>query len=64
MSEWKVLLKDRLPAYIGWEQYLANLRRLEQNRSLANTPGTPRGGVALLTGLVVCGTCGHRMHAT
>jgi hypothetical protein len=22
MSEWEVLLKDRLPAYIGWEQYL------------------------------------------
>ena len=64
MSEWKVLLKDRLPAYIGWEQYLANLRRLEQNRSLAGTPGTPRGGVALLTGLVVCGSCGHRMHAS
>src|SRR5262249_52003361 len=64
ISEWKVLLKDHLPAYIGWEQYLANLRRLEQNRSLAGTPGTPRGGVALLTGLVVCGTCGHRMHAS
>jgi Recombinase zinc beta ribbon domain/Recombinase/Resolvase, N terminal domain len=64
MSEWKVLLKDRLPAYIGWEQYLANLRRLEQNRSLANTPGTTRGGVALLSGLVVCGSCGHRMHTS
>ena len=64
ISEWKVLLKDRLPAYIGWDQYLANLRRLEQNRSVASSPGTPRGGVALLTGLVVCGTCGHRMHAT
>jgi DNA invertase Pin-like site-specific DNA recombinase len=64
ISEWKVLLKDHLPAYIGWEQYLTNLRRLEQNRSLAGAPGTPRGGVALLTGLVVCGTCGHRMHAS
>jgi DNA invertase Pin-like site-specific DNA recombinase len=64
MSEWKVLLKDRLPAYIGWDQYLANLRRLEQNRSLADSPGTPRGGVALLTGVVVCGTCGYRMHAS
>jgi DNA invertase Pin-like site-specific DNA recombinase len=64
ISEWKVLLKDHLPAYIGWEQYLANLRRLEQNRSLVGSPGTPRGGVALLTGLVVCGTCGHRMHAS
>jgi DNA invertase Pin-like site-specific DNA recombinase len=64
ISEWKVLLKDRLPAYIGWDRYLANLRRLEQNRSVASSPGTPRGGVALLTGLVVCGKCGHRMHAT
>jgi DNA invertase Pin-like site-specific DNA recombinase len=64
IPEWKVLLKDHLPAYIGWEQYLANLRRLELNRSLASSPGTPRGGVALLTGLVVCGTCGHRMHAS
>ena len=64
MSEWKVLLKDRLPAYIGWEQYLTNLRRLEQNRSLANSPGTPRGGVALLTGLVGCGVCGRRMRTS
>jgi DNA invertase Pin-like site-specific DNA recombinase len=64
ISEWKVLLKDRLPAYIGWDQYLANLQRLEQNRSVAGSPGTPRGGVALLTGLVVCGKCGHRLHAT
>jgi DNA invertase Pin-like site-specific DNA recombinase len=63
MSEWKVLLKDRLPAYIGWEQYLANLRRLEQNRSLAGSPGTPRGGVALLTGLVAC-ACGRRMRTS
>jgi DNA invertase Pin-like site-specific DNA recombinase len=64
MSEWKVLLKDRLPAYIGWEQYLANLRHHEQNRSLANTPGTRRGGVALLTGLVDCGVCGRRMRTS
>ena len=39
MSEWKVLLRDRLPAYIGWERYLANLERLEQNRSLADVAG-------------------------
>lgn len=64
MSEWKVLLKDHLPAYIGWERYLANLQRLERNRSSPGSPGTPRGGVALLTGLVVCGSCGRRMRTS
>lgn len=63
MSEWKVLLRNRLPAYITWERYLANLQRLEQNRSLPTSPGTPRKGAALLTGLLVCGSCGLRMHA-
>src|SRR5262249_34908320 len=48
-------------AYIGWEQYLTNLRRLEQNRSLHETRGVPKRGEALLPGLVVCGKCGHRM---
>jgi hypothetical protein len=62
MSEWKVLLLDRLPAYITWERYLSNQQRLEQNRSLPSSAGTPRKGVALLTGLVVCGTRGLRMH--
>ncbi len=60
-EEIPVLLRDRLPAYISWERYLANRERLNQNRALADSPGTPRGGTALLQGLVVCGKCGHRM---
>jgi transposase-like protein len=60
-EELAVLLPGRLPAYIGWEQYLTNLRRLEQNRSLHDTQGVPKRGEALLPGLVVCGKCGHRM---
>ena len=63
MAEWLVLLRDRLPAYITWERYLANQRRLEQNRYRPGTPGAPRGGVALLAGVLTCGTCGRRMHA-
>src|SRR3954451_12728627 len=63
MAEWLVLLRDRLPAYITWERYLANQRRLEQNRYRPGTPGAPRGGVALLTGVLTCGACGRRMHA-
>ena len=64
MSEWRVLQTDRLPAYITWEHYLANQERLRQNRSLAGSLGAPRAGKALLTGLLVCGTCGRRMHAS
>ena len=33
MEQWKVLLKDRLPAYITWEHYLKNRERIKQNRN-------------------------------
>jgi DNA invertase Pin-like site-specific DNA recombinase len=56
---WQVLLRDRLPAYISWERYEANQQRLQQNRSLPGSPGIARPGAALLTGLMVCGRCGH-----
>jgi DNA invertase Pin-like site-specific DNA recombinase len=60
-EEMPVLLHDRLPAYISWEQYLANQERLKQNRALHDTRGTPKKGTAILQGLVVCSKCGHRM---
>jgi Resolvase, N terminal domain/Recombinase zinc beta ribbon domain/Recombinase len=60
-EEIPVLLRDRLPAYISWEQYLANRERLRQNRALHDTQGVPKRGAALLQGLVVCGKCGHRL---
>jgi DNA invertase Pin-like site-specific DNA recombinase len=60
-EELPVLLRDRLPAYIPWDRYLANQERLEQNRSLLEARGVPRRGEALLQGLVVCGKCDHRM---
>jgi len=58
-ATWEVLLKDRLPAYISWAQYEGNVRQMEANR--ARALGAPRRGPALLSGLVVCGRCGHRM---
>ncbi len=60
-DEWHVLLKDRLPAYISWEQYEANLARLQANRARAETLGVAREGPALLTRLAICGRCGCRM---
>jgi DNA invertase Pin-like site-specific DNA recombinase len=63
MAEWKVLQRDRLPAYITWERYLENQQRLLANRSWPEAPGVPRAGAALLPGLLRCGACGRRMHA-
>jgi DNA invertase Pin-like site-specific DNA recombinase len=59
-TDWDVLLRDRLPAYISWEQYEANQRQLRDNSPKFGR-GTPRDGCSLLGGLVVCGRCGHRM---
>jgi DNA invertase Pin-like site-specific DNA recombinase len=59
---WHVLLKDRLPAYISWEQYESNLDQLAANR--ARALGSPRRGPALLSGLLTCGRCGRRMNVT
>jgi hypothetical protein len=61
MEQWKVLHQGRLPAYITWERYLKNRERIKQNRNRFDCQGAPRSGVALLSGLLICGTCGRRM---
>jgi len=61
-DEMQVLIRDRLPAYISWEQYLENQEQLKQNRAIKGSRGAPRRGEALLAGLVVCGKCGHHMN--
>src|SRR5213078_1802511 len=61
-SQWLVLLPGRMPAYITPEEYEANVARMAANRQTAATPGAPRDGSALLSGLPRCGRCGeHRM---
>ena len=63
MEEWTAVHRDVYPAYISWEEFLANRERLRQNgyRLAENARGAPRSGPALLAGLVVCGHCGRRM---
>jgi hypothetical protein len=42
MEDWKVLLQDRVPAYITWERHLAIVKRIGQNRARWDTLGAPR----------------------
>jgi hypothetical protein len=58
-SQWQVVLKDRLPAYISWERFEHNLRQLQANT--AQGVGVERSGPSLLSGLLLCGRCGLRM---
>jgi hypothetical protein len=59
--KWEVMIRDAVPAYITWERYLANQERTAGNRCLPTTPGAPRNGASLLSGVVYCGRCGRRM---
>lgn len=58
-KQWEVFIQGRLPAYISWEQYEAHQEQLTANRNTAL--GAPRQGCALLSGMLRCGYCGHRM---
>src|SRR5262245_54185565 len=60
-DDWLVFLPGLLPAYISVEQYERNMRRLEANRSGAQSLGAVRDGPALPAALVVCVRCGRKM---
>ena len=64
MEQWKVLLKDHLPAYISWSQYIKNRSRIKQNQNGPGSMGVPRSGAALLPGVLTCGNCGRHMQAS
>jgi DNA invertase Pin-like site-specific DNA recombinase len=63
LEAWPTIHHAVYPAYISWEQFLANQARLLDNASTfaRRARGTPRHGQALLAGLVVCGRCGYQM---
>ncbi len=66
MSEWLHLEQDAYPAYISWEQYLANQERIRQNglrfvENFQKAQGIVREGAGLLQGLAVCGHCAYHM---
>ena len=63
VEQWPVCLRDAHPGYIGWEEFMANQKRLSDNsaRQAMARPGVPRKGAALLQGIASCGRCGRRM---
>jgi DNA invertase Pin-like site-specific DNA recombinase len=58
-EQWTVLHRNCWPAYIDWDTYARNQEQMAANRSKHD--GVPRGGPALLGGLIHCGQCGRRM---
>ena len=63
VERWPVCLRDAHPGYVGWEEFMANQKRLAGNVAsrAAARPGAPRRGWALLQGVAACGRCGRRM---
>jgi DNA invertase Pin-like site-specific DNA recombinase len=62
-EQWQVLIRDHHPAYITWETFLANTKRLAANCTHQGARPVREGG-ALLQGIVLCGGCGRAMSTT
>lgn len=60
-DECRVLIRDRFPAYIRWDDFEKNQYKLAENCTLGQTLSVPRHGPSVLAGLLICGRCGHRM---
>src|SRR5215207_2709657 len=66
IEEWATIHQGVYPAYISWEQFLENQRKLADNASSFDrrVRGAARDGTALLSGIAVCGRCGYKMRAS
>lgn len=62
-DQWRVCKPGQHEGYIDWETFLRNQRRLEENANMRGEAvrGSIRRGEALLTGLLRCGHCGHKL---
>jgi DNA invertase Pin-like site-specific DNA recombinase len=64
MAEWKIVVRDRYPAYLDWESFERVQTMLSDNYAeyqRNKTRGAPRDGAAVLQGIAWCGQCGHKM---
>lgn len=58
---WLADLWQAFPGYITQDEFEANQARLAQNRPKTLGKGRRQDGMALLSGIVLCGQCGQRM---
>jgi DNA invertase Pin-like site-specific DNA recombinase len=64
MEQWKIIVKDKYPAYINWETFERIQSMLRDNYAEYDrnqSRGVPRPGAVLLHGIIYCGECGHKM---
>ena len=67
MEDWTVTIHDHHQGYIRWEEYQENQRILEKNLTHGEgitLSGPLREGLAMLQGLLLCGTCGRRLNGS
>ena len=65
IEEWRIVVKDRYPAYIDWPTYEKIRAVIRDNRAeymRTKTRGAPRDGDLLLHGIAWCARCGHKMY--
>lgn len=61
---WRIVVKNKYPAYIDWATFKKIQAMLRDNRAEYNynkTRGIPRDGAALMHGIAFCGEFGHKM---
>lgn len=56
-----MLIRDRVPAYIPWDEFEKNQQKLKENSNVSKMLSAPRHGPSTLSGLIVCGRCGYHM---
>jgi DNA invertase Pin-like site-specific DNA recombinase len=65
IEEWRIVVKNRYPAYVDWTSYEMIRKVITDNRAeymRTNTRGAPRDGDLLLHGIAWCARCGHKMY--
>ena len=62
-EEWVCLIRDAVPAYITWEQFEENRRRMAENDRGREPSRNPVRATPLLNRMIRCGRCGRPMVA-
>jgi hypothetical protein len=64
-EQWDVFLEDHHEPYISQETWERNMEKIAANAHLGHAPGkgSPQNGNGLMSGLLRCRRCGHKLHA-